>query len=254
MGELMNDVCQKGTTNLVLKRAETSREVDAAMKLRFEVFNLELNEGLPASYLKGFDSDEYDTYCEHILVIERASEAVVGTYRLLPGSRAEKGIGYYSETEFEMSSFRRLGGEKLELGRACVHRDYRGSAVLNLMWAGIARYIEEHNISYLFGCGSVHTINPHIVSGIYAYFKNNFMADSQFRVAPLKKVPGFSPDTVYDKAVIGKHMPALLTAYLRIGARIAGEPAIDEQFGVSDFLVLLDREKLMGRYRKHYRA
>ena len=123
------------------------------MKLRFEVFNLELSEGLQSSYQTGLDMDEYDDYCDHIIVMDTTKDVVVGTYRLLPGYRAENGIGYYSESEFEMFNLRRLSGNKLELGRACVHRDYRGSAVLNLMWAGIAQYIENYDINYLFGHG-----------------------------------------------------------------------------------------------------
>lgn len=240
-------------SRLLLKQAATDKEIESAMKLRFEVFNLELNEGLQSSYLTGIDTDQYDKSSDHIIVIDTAKDMVVGTYRLLAGSKAEKGMGFYSETEFEMSSFKKLDGEKLELGRACVHRDYRGSAVLNLMWAGIARYIERYNISYLFGCGSIHNINPYIVSSVYSFLWKNYMADERFKVTPLKKVPDFDPElTNYDKGMVTKHVPQLLFAYLRLGARICGEPAFDEQFGVSDFLIILDRSKLIDRYKKHY--
>lgn len=240
-------------SRLLLKQAITEKEIEAAMRLRFEVFNLELNEGLQSSYLTGLDSDEYDKLCDHIIVVDAADDKVVGTYRLLTGVKAENGIGFYSETEFEMSSFKNLEGEKLELGRACVHHDYRGSAVLNLMWAGIARYIELHNISYIFGCGSIHNINPHILSSVYSHFRKNYMVKEELKISPLKKVPDFDPEmTDYDKALITKHVPSLFLAYLRLGARICGEPAYDEQFGVSDFLILLDRSKLIDRYKKHY--
>ena len=243
---------EKKESNLILKQAVSSSEVEAAMRLRFEVFNLELNEGLQESYLSGLDTDDYDSYCDHILVIDSSSDRIVGTYRLLPGSRVENGVGFYSENEFEMSSFKKLPGEKLELGRACVHKDYRGSTILNLMWAGIGRYIEINNVNFLFGCGSIHTVNPKIVSSIYSYFSQNYMAEDIFRVYPIKKIPGFDPGSGYDRSIISRHLPPLILSYLKIGARIAGEPALDEQFGVSDFLIILDREKIIDRYKKHY--
>ena len=239
-------------SNLVLKRAETAKEIEDAMRLRFEVFNLEMNEGLQSSYFTGLDMDEYDDFCDHIIVVDAARDAVIGTYRLLLGSRADKGIGFYSETEFDMSSFKRLEGERLELGRACVHKDYRGSVVLNMMWSGIASYIEQFNIKYIFGCGSIHTVNPIIISGIYGYLKKSYLSEERFRVIPLKAVPGFNPnvDTIAENCLL--YMPPLLTAYIRLGARICGEPAFDGQFGVSDVLVMLDKEKVMSRYKKRY--
>ncbi|TAN44535.1 MAG: GNAT family N-acetyltransferase [Nitrospirae bacterium] len=243
---------QSSTARLIVKRAESYAEMEAAMRLRFEVFNLELNEGLQASYLTGMDTDEYDEYCDHIIVMDTEKDMVVGAYRLLPGSRAERGPGFYSETEFELSAIKRIEGEKVELGRACVRHAYRGSATLNLMWSGIARYIEEHRIGHLFGCGSIHTINPLLVSGIYSYLKTRYLTGERFRVTPIKRVPGFDPDAPFDKKAVAEQMPPLLSAYLRLGARIAGEPALDEQFGVSDLLIILDRDKILDRYKRHY--
>jgi len=239
-------------SQLIVKRADHASEREAALRLRFEVFNIEMNEGLQSSYRIGLDCDEYDTLCDHMIVVDTANNMVVGTYRLLLGSEAEKTLGYYSETEFEMSALRRLHGEKLELGRACVHRDYRGSAVLNLMWSGIADYIDKHRVDYLFGCGSIHTINPAVISSIYGYFKMNYLTDETCRVTPLKHVPGFDAGAAADRRLIAQHLPPLLGAYLRLGARVAGEPAFDEQFGVSDFLILLNREKLLDRYKNRY--
>ena len=245
-------VIQESKSNLVLKKAETAKEIEDAMRLRFEVFNLEMSEGLQSSYATGLDMDEYDDFCDHIIVVDAAKEIVVGTYRLLLGSRSDSKMGFYSETEFDMSSFKRLEGEKLELGRACVHKEYRGSVVLNLMWSGIASYIEQYSINYIFGCGSIHTVNPIIISGIYGYLKKSYLSEERFRVIPLKGVPGFNPDvdTIAENCLL--YMPPLFTAYIRLGARICGEPAFDEQFGVSDFLVMLYKEKVMSRYKKRY--
>ncbi len=239
-------------SHLIAKKAEHESEIEAALKLRFEVFNVEMNEGLQSSYGTGLDYDEFDSLCDHIIVVDAEKNMVIGTYRLLLGSEAEKGLGYYSETEFEMSALRRLPGEKLELGRACVHKDYRGSNVLNLMWSGIADYMDKHKIDYLFGCGSIHTINPTVISSMYGYFKMNYLTDEDCRVTPLRHVPGFDVAATPDRRLIAKHLPPLLGAYLRVGARVAGEPAFDEQFGVSDFLILLDRDRLLTRYKNRY--
>jgi len=247
-----NVIAAKKESRLIVKQAEHADEIAAALRLRFEVFNLEMNEGLQSSYSTGLDSDEFDSLCDHIVVIDTTHNMVVGTYRLLLGSEAESSIGYYSETEFEMSAIRRLCGEKLELGRACVHRDYRGSTVLNLMWSGIADYVCKFNIAYIFGCGSLHTINPVVVSKVYGYFKTNYLTGDDCRIAPLKRVPGFDANCITDKRIVAQHLPPLLSAYLRIGARVAGEPAFDEQFGVSDFLIFLDRQKLMNRYKSRF--
>lgn len=239
------------TDRLLVRQALSHAEIEEALQLRFEVFNIELDEGLQTSWNSGRDTDQYDALCDHMVVVDTASERIVGTYRLLPSERVEKGLGYYSETEFEMSSFRALRGAKLELGRACVHRDFRGSAALNLMWAGIARYVEYHNVQYLFGCASIHSINPRTVSAIFAYLKRHLTPES-LRVTPLKKVPGFRNVETFEKSEISGNIPPLLLAYMRLGAQVAGEPALDEQFGVSDFLVVLDRAKLTGRFNKHY--
>lgn len=239
------------TDRLLVRQAVSGSEIEDALRLRFEVFNVELNEGLQTSWHTGQDTDQYDALCDHMVVVDTVENRIVGTYRLLPGNRVEHGPGYYSETEFEMSSFRLLSGNKLELGRACVHKDFRGSAVLNLMWAGIARYVEQHDIGFLFGCGSIHSINPITVSTIYAYL-SRFLTHESLRATPLKKIPGFQLPETFDKNEAARSIPPLLLAYLRLGAQIAGEPALDEQFGVADFLVVLDRAKLTQRFSKRY--
>lgn len=239
------------TERLLVRQATSHRDIEEALRLRFEVFNVELSEGLQKSWENGQDIDQYDPLCDHMVVVDSFSDRIVGTYRLLPGSRVEGGVGYYSETEFEMSAFRALCGNKLELGRACVHRDFRGSTVLNLMWAGIAQYVELHDIHYLFGCGSIHSINPKTISAIHAYLQRH-MTDKRLRVTPLKRVPGFKHVDSFDKQEISGKIPPLLLAYLRLGAQIAGEPALDEQFGVTDFLVVLERLKLVERFNKRY--
>ena len=171
-----------------VKIAEYLSEVESALKLRFKVFNLELHQGLESSYETGFDSDVYDTFCDHLIVKDRQLDKVVGTYRLLRQEKAENNFGFYSENEFDLTRIKKLGGHVLELGRSCVAKEYRSLAVVNLLWVGIARYIEIHNISAMFGCASFHTNNENEISQAFAYLKRHHFAPDDFRVFPLERM------------------------------------------------------------------
>ncbi|MBZ0154656.1 MAG: GNAT family N-acetyltransferase [Alphaproteobacteria bacterium] len=235
-----------------IKIAEKHHELEDAFKLRFAVFNKELKKGLATSYFYGMDRDEFDIYCDHLIVIDTACNRVVGTYRLLPGFVAEHNIGYYSESEFNLSSIRKLEGEKLELGRSCVHREYRSAGVLNLLWAGIAQYVEHHNIHHLFGCASLHTNDPEEVNMVYSYMSLHHHAEKRYAVSPLKKVPGLQLFPLVDRETVSGKMPPLIKGYLRIGAQLCGEPAWDEFFGTTDLFLLLETDQLIARYRRRY--
>jgi putative hemolysin len=140
-----------------LRLAQTELERLAACRLRFRVFNLELGEGLAASYASGVDQDEYDAICEHLLVQEKATGRIVGTYRMQDGMTARRRLGYYSAQEFNFSPYEHLRPQMLELGRACIDREHRNSEVLTLLWRGIAQYAQHHGFRYLVGCSSVST-------------------------------------------------------------------------------------------------
>ena len=170
-----------------VKIAEYLYEVESALKLRFKVFNLELHEGLASSYETGFDSDVYDTFCDHLIVKDRQLDKVVGTYRLLRQEKAEKSFGFYSENEFDLKRIKNLKGQALELGRSCVAKEYRSLAVVNLLWVGIAEYIEIHNIRTMFGCASFHSTDEREVSQAYAYLHAHHFAPEQYRVFPSQR-------------------------------------------------------------------
>jgi putative hemolysin len=232
--------------------ALTAGEIESALRLRYEVFNRELDEGLPGSYLTRMDKDPYDDYCDHLIVIDTCTTIVVGTYRLMPGIVAENSLGYYSESEFELSAIKQLPGEKLELGRSCVHRDYRNTAVVGLLWKGIAAYVERFNIRHLFGCASLHTTDPEEVNMIFTYLDLFHRADERFNVRPLIRPQDVETFQMYDRDLVFSMLPPLMKGYLRIGAQICGEPAYDPVFGTTDFFMLLDPGKLLDRYRKRF--
>jgi putative hemolysin len=241
--------------NLEVRLAGTFAEIDEAMRLRFDVFNLELQEGLRSSYERGYDSDAYDTYCDHLIVKDLTLERVIGTYRLLRRSQAEKQIGFYSENEFDLSNLKKLPGELLELGRSCIAGSHRSFATINLLWSAIGQYVAQHHISYLFGCGSLHYSEIEEVQPIYSYLRTYHYAPEKYRVHPLascRMQVRDEVDEMIDSRTVLRRLSPVVKGYLRAGAMICGSPAYDSQFGTADVLVLLEIGKMAERYRLHY--
>ena len=238
-----------------VKIAEYLYEVESALKLRFKVFNQEMNKGLESSYETGFDSDVFDTFCDHLIVKDRQLDKVVGTYRLLRQEKAERSFGYCSENEFDLTRIKKLRGRSLELGRSCVAKEYRSLAVANLLWVGIARYIEIHDISTLFGCTSFHSSESEEISQAFAFLHKNHYAPEKYRVFPSRRSAMSlvrPPDEDGGKKSISQKFSPLLKGYLRLGGMICGEPAFDLQFGTTDFFTLLETEKIAEKYKNHY--
>jgi putative hemolysin len=241
-------------SELEIKITTDEDEVRQAQKLRFCVFNLEMNKGLHASYERGLDSDDFDPFCDHLIVRERDSGEVVGTYRLLLGSQAKNQIGFYSEREFNLDNIKGLEGELLELGRSCARKDFRDKALIPLMWEAIARYVKEHQVRYLFGCGSLYTTAVNEVSECFSLLKRQYYAPANFRVHPLPhcRFDGVSGDEAIDEQATFLKLPSLIKGYLRLGAVVCGPPAFDHEFGTADFLVLLDIQNLSSEYLRRF--
>jgi putative hemolysin len=216
-----------------------------------------MGEGLQASRETKKDRDDFDYYCKHLIVLDNANDKkVVGTYRILPRDIAIENIGFYSESEFDLTNIYKLEDGVAEVGRSCVHPDYRGGSVISLLWAGFGEYMKDNNIRYLMGCGSIHSTDPILASEVYAYLKyNNALADKRFYVEPLAthRLHGFDPDlTVSDIKVTNKKIPPLIKGYVRLGANISGLPALDIEFGTVDVFVIFDALKINEKYGKHY--
>lgn len=236
-----------------VKIATEPGEIEQAQRLRFEVFNLELNKGLKESYDRGLDVDEFDPYCDHLIVRDLLGGEVVGTYRLLRGAQARQNIGFYSEKEFDLSRIKKLDGELMELGRSCARRDFRDRALIPLMWDAIAEQVRKHNVRYLFGCGSLYTTDPAEVSAVYSLLKNKHYAANEYRVRPVDKCvfPGITEEvSMADEQGLFQKLPSLIKGYLRIGALVCGPPALDQEFGTADFFLLLDFGNLKEEYLK----
>ncbi len=217
--------------------AVTAADLRAAQALRFEVFNLELDEGLVQSYDTGLDADPFDAVCDHLIVEDTSDGAVVGTYRLQTGLRARAAMGYYSEREFDFAPFEPMRAHIVELGRACIQRKHRSFAVLNLLWKGIGTYARDHGARYLIGCSSFTTQDAAVGAAAYQRLTNHLVPEA-WRTQP---VPAFVCPSL-PIAAEAPRIPRLLSAYLAFGAGICGPPAIDREFRTVDFLTWIDTE------------
>jgi len=246
--------CSQDSLNITagayrLRFAESRQDLEATYRLRFRVFNLELGEGLESAYEHGYDSDEFDAVCDHLIVEHCRTHEIVGTYRLQTGISAAKNLGYYCAREFDFTAYEPLRNSIVELGRASIHREHRSFQVLSLLWRGIATYARKRGARYLIGCSSVTSQDPRVGSAIYDSLQS-YLADSSLRTVPLPEydMPVERADLVDAKA----QPPKLLRAYLSIGANICGRPALDREFKTIDFLTLLDLESISNSARSRF--
>ena len=228
--------------------AQNAGEIRAAQTLRFLVFNLELNEGLEQSFATCLDADPFDEVCDHLIVEDRRTSEVVGTYRLQTGRTAAAKRGYYSAQEFDLRPLESLRPEIIELGRACVHSEHRNLAVLGLLWKGIAAYARERGGRYLIGCSSLTSQDPAVGARVYSDLCRRHLIAEPWHVAPLREV-ACPLDRLSERP---QKVPKLLAAYLSFGARICGPPAIDREFKTIDFLTFMDLEHLSRRTIERY--
>jgi putative hemolysin len=231
-----------------IRLAETLAEREAACRLRFKVFNIELGEGLESSYQTGLDQDHFDLFCDHLIVEDRSRHEVVGTYRMQSGRTAAEKLGYYSEQEFDFSPYDSLRGEVLELGRASIDREHRSSEVLTLLWRGIAQYARFYRLRYLIGCSSLNSRDPREGWSMYRQLEAFLVAE------PLRTRPTARYELPAPVAASGDEVkvPKLLKTYIAVGARICGAPAWDREFGTIDFLTLLDLAHLSPAARNRF--
>jgi putative hemolysin len=248
--------------------ARTQEELDEILRLRFEVFNLELGEGLEASFATRRDEDPFDLACHHLLVEDSTTGRIVGTYRMQTCEMADASLGFYSAGEFALEG---LPPEVLlrgvEVGRACIERDHRSRQVLFLLWKGLAGYVLHFGKRYLFGCCSLSTQDPAAGLALYRRLGARGKLHPEVRVEPrpgvecllalgrdagadvlsLRGEAGASAIDALPADSDEVQVPQLFGTYLRYGALVCGPPAIDRAFKTIDYLVLLDVETLDPR-------
>jgi len=225
-----------------LRVARNNAEIDEALRLRFEVFNLELKEGLESSYLTMKDEDQFDKQCDHLIISDKKINRVIGTYRLQTLEMAERGAGFYSDGEFCLDMLeKKILRNSLELGRACILKEYRNTRVLFLLWRGIANYLYYARKRYLFGCCSITSQDCAVGYTLYLDLIRKGLVEDRINLVPR---PGFELNVSDAREMEPIDMPPLMKMYIRYGAKIIGPPAIDREFKTIDYFVLLDIRKL----------
>ncbi len=235
--------------SLYLSLAAGPDDIRAAQRLRHRVFIEEMGALLDGNE-HGVGSDHFDPYCQHLLVRDAAADnLVVGCYRILTHTQAARAGGYYSETEFGLGEIFNLPGSFMEVGRTCVHPDYRNGATIALLWRGLARFMVKNRFDHLIGCASI-PLNSGVsfIMDLYRTLACTHLTRPGLRTYPRLPLLGLQPGTPLKPVEI----PALLNAYLRMGARVCGEPAWDPQFNVADFFLLLSVDQLHPRYSRHF--
>ncbi len=248
--QLQQQTARPTRPELRVALARGEREVEEAKRLRYRVFAGELGARLPTR-TPGIDHDLYDPYCEHLVVRDERSAELVGTYRILSPQAAKRVGGYYAENEFDLTRLQHLRPRLVEIGRSCVHPDYRSGATIALLWAGLARYMSERGHDFLIGCASVSMADGgHAAATLYNRLGEH-MSPLEYRVfprcpLPLAALDGQLPDAQRPP------VPPLIKGYLRAGAWICGAPAWDPDFNTADLPVLLPMSRLDARYARHF--
>lgn len=241
-------------SNLSVKLAETNHELEQAYKLRYQVF-VEEEKNHRLVNVSGLEMDKYDDFCDHLIVLDEDNGIVVGTYRLLPGVRVANHIGFYSQTEFDLTAFGEQYHKTLELGRSCIAEPYRGGRAIQLLWEGIAAYIAERSYEYLIGCASVHIKSDIELNEIYSLLKYKQIITERYGIQPLlsHRIHNLQYIDVADREKeIFRKLPPLMKGYQWLGAEIGGEPAYDAIFETVDFFIVLHKDKITRRYRRHF--
>jgi len=211
--------------------AETAKEVDSCLALRTRYFKA-----------KPLDTDEYDNYCCHLMVVDNATGEAVGTYRLMRHEVAEKNIGYYCETEFDLTNIKRHQLKLVEMGRLCTASEYRHKNIVGMLWNGVYAYLDHYHLDYLSGSVSLPADQIGLTSKVYAYAKyRNMLAAPEFSVTPLPSCVDttFDPNyVIHDINKTKKELPKLFLAYLVLETKICGPSGHDNVLNLNDFYIL----------------
>jgi len=244
--------------SLEVRLAQTMAEIEAAQRLRYQIFYQEMAaQPSPEQRAALRDFDDYDTVCDHLLVIDHnlpEDDAVVGTYRLIRREMAARRGSFYSASEFDVSRIIDYPGEILELGRACVALPYRGRGI-NLLFRGISNYVSRYSIEVMFGCASLPGVDPDSIALPLSYLYYYHLAPPALRVVAvsdryveMRRVASHE----IDPASAMVEMPPLLKAYLRLGGFIGDGAVIDSQFQTTDVCIIVKTDMITDKYAKHY--
>lgn len=239
-----------------LKVASTKDELSAAQRLRYEVFVAELGgDGEMVDHDNRLEFDRFDRFFDHLTLTDENTGQTIGVYRVLRHEQAEKAGQYYSEGEYDLSVLKSGGKKLLELGRSCLHKDYRGGMAMYHLWKGLAAYIRQHEIEVLFGVASFHGTDPGVLAHPLSFLYQRHLAPVDLRVraragsyTEMNVVPPESLDRL--RAV--RETPALIKAYLRLGGYVGDGAFIDHAFNTTDVCLVMDTERMNQKQANLY--
>lgn len=232
--------------------ARSPGDLDAVLRLRFEVFNLELGEGLDESYESGRDEDQFDPVCHHLMVSDTSTGQLVGTYRMQTSEMASENLGFYSQQEFRIDQLpEHVLRDSLELGRACVAESHRNTQTLFQLWRGLALYVATNRKRYLFGCSSLTSQDPVEAKAVMDLLERKGHVHPDLQLDPQPECRCYDDDFAGDPLFQPK-IPTLFRIYLRHGAKVCGPPAIDRLFKTIDYLVIFDVDAMDPRMFQTY--
>ena len=248
--------------DFIIKLVDTKSELKKAQALRYSVFYKEkkARPTFPKKMMR-LDYDKIDKFADHLIVIDkkrkRIKNKIVGTYRLLRGDVASDFGGFYTSSEFDLTNILNSYNHKkiLELGRSCVHKDYRNGTIMNLLWKAIAEYIKLYDIKVLLGCASFQGTNVQKLSKELSYLRSNFSLPDEISVKSLVN----NNCSVYNKNNINKSdirtfvkLPPLIKGYLRVGGRVSDSFFIDYDFNTIDLCVVVQTDNIDEKYKNKY--
>ena len=237
---------RRAQSALTIGLARSAADLEEAQRLRFAVFAEELGANLGGAQA-AIDQDEFDLYCDHLLVRVRATGQVIGTYRILPPHRRDQLGKLYSESEFDLSRLAHLRSSLIEVGRSCVHSEHRTGAAILMLWAGLAQYMRKGRYRHLIGCASASLADGGMQAAALRDELQGYLAKPEHRVFPHIAFPH---ERIARGAAV--EIPPLIKGYLRLGAKVCGEPAWDPDFNSADFLMWLSLDNVQPRYARHF--
>jgi putative hemolysin len=239
--------------------ARGAADLRQAQKLRYEVFVKELGaDGSLVDHGAGLEADRFDAFADHLLLRDMRrpeGERVVGVYRLMRAEQARAAGQFYSEEEYDLDPLRATGRRLLELGRSCLHPDYRGGTAMMQLWGGLARYIRAHDIEVMFGVASFHGTDPARIAGPLSLLHHRHLAPPDIR--PAARAPGahgmdLMAERDIDRPAATRDMPALIKAYLRLGGFVGEGAFVDRAFNCIDVCLVMDVERMSSKHRAIY--
>lgn len=260
--------------DLEVRLALTKADVKRAQRLRYNVFYREMSaKPTLTTQVRRRDEDRYDAICDHLLVIDTSASAdqkrgwsgaktprVIGTYRVLRQEIAQKSLGFYTQSEYDIAPLIATRSPRyrfMELGRSCVLKPYRTKRTVELLWHGLWTYVREHKVDVMIGCASFEGVDPAEHEMALSFLHHHALAPPEWRVKAhpqLHMAMDRMPKDKVDVKAALKALPPLIKGYLRLGAMVGDGAVIDRQFGTTDVLIVLPVERIDPRYFGHFGA